>query len=56
MALKSWLPIPDDHEFSIENLPFGIFSTRLNVGYLFHSRSITVLPNMRYNSLCLALE
>ncbi|KIW73735.1 fumarylacetoacetase [Phialophora macrospora] len=27
MVLKSWLDVPEDSDFSIENLPFGIFST-----------------------------
>jgi hypothetical protein len=31
MVLKSWLDVPADHDFSIENLPFGIFSTASNV-------------------------
>ncbi|OAP55491.1 hypothetical protein AYL99_10464 [Fonsecaea erecta] len=31
MVLKSWLDVPEDHDFSIENLPFGIFSTADNV-------------------------
>ncbi len=31
MVLKSWLPVSDDSDFSIENLPFGIFSTKDNV-------------------------
>ncbi|EXJ79073.1 fumarylacetoacetase [Capronia epimyces CBS 606.96] len=30
MVLKSWLDVPEDHDFSIENLPFGIFSTAEN--------------------------
>ncbi|OAL17734.1 hypothetical protein AYO22_11390 [Fonsecaea multimorphosa] len=30
MVLKSWLDVPEDHDFSIENLPFGIFSTADN--------------------------
>lgn len=34
MVLKTWLPVPEDHPFSIENLPFGIFSTKANVGPL----------------------
>ena len=28
MTLTSWLPVPADSDFSIYNLPFGIFSTR----------------------------
>lgn len=31
MVLKSWLDVPEDHDFSIENLPFGIFSTAADV-------------------------
>ncbi len=31
MVLKTWLDVPDEHDFSVENLPFGIFSTAANV-------------------------
>jgi len=30
MVLKTWLDVPEEHDFSIENLPFGIFSTAAN--------------------------
>jgi fumarylacetoacetase len=27
-ALRSWVPVPDDNDFPIQNLPFGIFRTK----------------------------
>ena len=27
-ALKSWVEVPNDSDFPIQNLPYGIFSTK----------------------------
>ena len=27
MTLRSWVPVPEDSEFPIQNLPYGVFST-----------------------------
>mgnify|MGYP001300743536 CR=1 FL=1 len=30
--LKSWMEVPSDTDFPIQNLPFGIFSTKTKTG------------------------